>query len=100
MSEKDLEIVSQKINDNYQLYFREIQHVAGHIRSDLQYATMILSGYNAKPNMLWFKDLDQTLFYLHHHPYITVMFPRTKINHTTPLAPHFGSGDTEITSIH
>ena len=37
---------------------------------------MILSGCNANQNNLCFNALDQSLCYLHHHPYIPVMLPR------------------------
>ena len=99
MSDEDLEQMADKISDTYQFYIGALQHVAGHSRSDLQYATMRLAGYNANPNLQCFKALDQLLSYLFHHPHIPTMFPRKKTNDTTPIASHFGSGDAEITSI-
>ena len=60
---------------------------------------MILSGCNANPNNLCFNAVDQSLCYLHHNPYIPVMLPRTKIDHTTPLASNFGTKNAEITSM-
>ena len=94
LSDEDLEKMANKINGTYQFYVGALQHVASHSRSDIQYATMRLAGYNANPNAKCFQALDQLLCYLYHHPHIPTMFPRKKTTNETPIASHFGSGDS------
>ncbi len=57
---------------------------------------MRLITYMSHPNESEYKDLDQCMTYLFHHPHLPIMYTRMKFK-KDPLHCIFQKGDGEIT---
>ena len=99
MSEDELEKAEKKNNGKYNKWTGELQHIIVWSRQDISHAVMKLSGYNATPSLLCWKELYHTMRYLYHKLHVPIMYPRKKVEENKIVTHHAkgeGEGEGEI----